>query len=107
MNDYLAETEFVRFLAENDGPVANVIPSVNGELVEQIEIDGKVIYAVLFAYAKGILIADNCYRYREGASLSEYFFNIGKALGKIHRLSKIYTPVNNRPDYFDKYNMGN
>ena len=105
VNDYLAETEFVRFLAENDGPVANVIPSVNGKLVEQIEIDGKVIYAGLFAYAKGILIADNGYRYREGASLSEYFFNTGKALGKIHRLSKTYTPVHNRPDYFDKYNM--
>ena len=105
VNDYLAETEFVRFLAENDGPVANVIPSVNGKLVEQIEIDGKVIYAGLFAYAKGILIADNGYRYREGASLSEYFFNTGKALGKIHRLSKTYAPVHNRPDYFDKYNM--
>ena len=52
-----------------------------------------------------MLIADNGYRYREGAPLSEYFYNTGKALGAIHRLSKAYTPVHPRPDYFDKYNM--
>ena len=104
-NDYLAETEFVRFLAENGAPVADVIPSVQGRPVERLEADGKAIYVSLFAYAKGMLIADNGYRYREGAPLSEYFFNAGKALGAIHRLSKAYPPVHRRPDYFDKYNM--
>ena len=103
--DYLAETEFIRFLAENGAPVADVIPSVQGRLVECVEADGKAVYVSLFAYAKGMLIADNGYRYREGAPLSEYFFNIGKALGAIHRLSKAYAPVHHRPDYFDKYNM--
>ena len=43
-NDYLAETEFVRFLAENGSPVADVIPSVLGRLVECIESDGKAVY---------------------------------------------------------------
>ncbi len=104
-NDYLAETEFVRFLAENGAPVAAVIPSVHGNLVEHMVIDGKGIYVSLFAYAKGMLIADNGYRYREGAPLSEYFYNTGKALGAIHRLSRAYVPVHSRPDYFDKYNM--
>lgn len=103
--DYLAETEFVRFLAENGGPVADVIPSVQGRLEECLEADGKLVYVSLFAYAKGMLLADNGYRYREGAPLSEYFYNTGKALGAIHRLSKIYKPVHPRPDYFDKYNM--
>ena len=42
--EYLAETEFVRFLAENGAPVADVIPSVHGRLVETIETDGKTIY---------------------------------------------------------------
>ena len=91
--DYLAETEFVRFLAERGAPVANVIPSVHGRPVECAEADGKVLYISLFAYAKGMLIADNGYRYREGAPLSEYFYNTGKALGAIHRLSKTYKPV--------------
>ena len=104
-NDYLAETEFVRFLAENGGPAADVIPSVQGRLVECLEADGKLVYVSLFAYAKGMLLADNGYRYREGAPLSEYFYNTGKALGAIHRLSKTYKPVHPRPDYFDKYNI--
>ena len=103
--DYLAETEFVRFLAENGAPVADVILSVQGRPVERIEAEGKSVYISLFAYAKGMLLADNGYRYREGAPLSEYFFNAGKALGAIHRLSKAYTPVHQRPDYFDKYDM--
>ena len=104
-NDYLAETEFVRFLAENGAPVADVIPSVRGRLAERLEADGKAVYASLFAYAKGMLISENGYRYREGAPLSEYFHNTGKALGAIHRLSRVYKPVHPRPDYFDKYNM--
>jgi len=104
-NDYLAETEFIRFLAENGAPVADVISSVKGKLVECVEADGKSVYISLFAYAKGMLLADNGYRYRESAPLSEYFYNTGKALGAIHRLSKKYTPVHPRPDYFDKYNM--
>ena len=103
--DYFAETEFVRFLAENGAPVADVIPSVQGKLVECMEADDKAVFASLFSYAKGMLIADNGYRYREDAPLSEYFYNTGKALGAIHRLSKIYESVYHRPDYFDKYNM--
>lgn len=103
--DYLAETEFVRFLAEHGAPVADVIPSVHGRLVECLEMEGETVYVSLFAYAKGMLLADNDYRYREGAPLSEYFYNTGKALGAIHRLSKAYTPVHPRQDYFDKYNM--
>ena len=42
--DYLGDLEFVRFMAENCAPVANVVPSVAGKLVECIEIEGKVIY---------------------------------------------------------------
>ena len=103
--DYLAETEYVHYLAENGAPVANVIPSVNGRLVESMEAEGKTVYVSLFAYAKGMLLVDNGYRYREGASLDEYFYNTGKALGAIHRLSKEYEPVHPRQDYFDKYNM--
>ncbi len=103
--DYLAETEFIRFLAMNGAPVADVIYSVNGKAAERISEDGQEGYACLFAYAKGMLLCDNGYRYREGAPLSEYFYNTGKALGAIHRLSKAYNPVHRRADFFDKYNM--
>ena len=103
--DYLAETEFIRYLAEHGAPVADVLPSANGKLVERYENHGQVSYSSLFVYAKGMLISDNGYRYRDGAPLSEYFYNTGKALGKIHRLSKTYQPLHRRESYFDKYNM--
>ena len=103
--DYLAETEFVHYLALNGAPVADVIPSVNGRMVECVEEEGKKIYISLFAYAKGMLMFDNGYRYRNGAPLEEYFYNTGKALGAIHRLSRQYQPVHRRLSFFDKYNM--
>ncbi len=129
-NEYLAETDFVHYLAENGAPVADVIPSASGKLVEVIDGAGTdsvvnwdagartdsvaagdgaavPVFISLFEYAKGMLLADNGYRYREGALLSEYFFNTGKTLGKIHALSKNFEPVTapRRPDYFDKYNI--
>ena len=84
--------------------MADVIPSVNGKLVECVEIEGEKSYISLFAYAKGMLISDNGYRYREGVPLTEYFYNAGKALGTIHRLSKIFSPTYRRISYFEKYN---
>ena len=103
--DYLAEAEFVHYLAMNGAPAADVIPSVNGRMVECVEEEGRKVYFSLFAYAKGMLMFDNGYRYRNGAPLEEYFYNTGKALGAIHRLSMQYTPVHRRPAFFDKYNM--
>lgn len=105
VEDYLAETEFVHYLALNGASVADVQSSVNGRFVEQIEVGGGKVYISLFDYAKGMLLADNEYRYRENAPLSEYFYNTGKVLGKIHRLSKLYSPEHKRSSYFEKYNM--
>ena len=109
--DYLAETEFVHYLAQNGAPVADVIPSVNGKLVEVVEASGGAacdggatpVFISLFEYAKGMLLCNNDYRYREGAPLEEYFFNTGKTLGKIHALAKCYVLATDyrRPDYFD------
>jgi len=118
--DYLAETEFVHYLAENGASVADVIPSVNGKFVEVVSADDASdareacdssiapVFISLFEYAKGMLLCDNGYRYRDGAPLEEYFYNTGKTLGKIHALSKRFTPANpncRRSSYFDKFNM--
>jgi Ser/Thr protein kinase RdoA (MazF antagonist) len=83
--------------------VTDVIPSVRGKLVERMEQDGATAFVSLFEYAKGMLLSDNGYRYREGAPLEEYFHNTGKALGAIHRLSKQYSPVHRRGAFSDKY----
>lgn len=103
--DYLAETEFIHYLAENGAPVADVIPSSNGRFVEGLKYNDTSVFLSLFEYAPGILISDNGYRYREGVPLEEYFYNTGKTLGIIHRLSKTYKPKHQRIHYADKYNM--
>lgn len=103
--DYQAELEFVHYLAENGASVADVIPSKNGKLVENIIHENKEIFVSCFEYAPGMLISDNGYNYVEGRPLAEYFYNTGKVLGKIHQLSKNYVPQNKRQDYFSKYNM--
>ena len=103
--DYLAEVEFVHFLAKGGASVSNVIPSVNGKFVERILLDNREIFISCFEYARGMLISDNGYQYIAGRPLSEYFYNTGKTLGKIHKLSKQYKAEHHRYDYFDKYNM--
>ena len=103
--EYLAEVEFIRYLAANGAPVADVLPSARGKLVEHVGQGETATYIALFTYAKGMLISDNGYRYRKGAPLEEYFYNTGKTLGTIHRLSKRFTQAHRRQDYFDKYNM--
>lgn len=103
--DYLAELEYVRYLYEHGAGVANVIVSKDGNLLEEVRYGNQTLYLCLFEKAKGMQLAENIYRYREGAPLTEYFFNCGKTLGKIHQLSKEYQPVHKRIHFFDKYNM--
>ena len=103
--DYLAEVEYVHFLAKGGASVADIIPSINGKMVEKIIFGNREVFISCFEYAKGMLISDNGYRYIEGKSLSEYFYNTGKVLGKIHKLSKRYKAEHHRQEYFDKYNM--
>lgn len=50
------------------------------------------------------MLVENNYRYREGAPITEYYYNCGKVLGKLHQLSKEYGPVHCRYSFFDKYN---
>ncbi len=103
--EYLAEVEYVHFLAKGGASVATVIPSINGKMVEKFIYGSREVFISCFEYAKGMLISDNGYRYIDGKPLSEYFYNTGKTLGKIHNLSKQYVSEHHRQDYFDKYNM--
>lgn len=103
--DYLAELEFVRYLHDNGASVVNVISSKDSKLVEAIDCDGCKLFLAVFEKAPGMQLAENGYRYREGAPLTEYFYNCGKTLGKIHQLSKEYQPVHCRYHFEDKFNM--
>lgn len=45
------------------------------------------------------MLVENNYQYREGVPITEYYYNCGKVLGKMHQLSKGYTPVHSRYDF--------
>lgn len=102
--DYLGEVEYVRYLFEHGGSVSNVISSRNGKLLEEITHHNHVFFLCLFEKAKGKMLVENHYRYREGAPITEYYYNCGKVLGKLHQISKGYTPVHRRYHFFDKFN---
>jgi Ser/Thr protein kinase RdoA (MazF antagonist) len=103
-DDFLGELEYIRYLHEHGGSVSNVIQSKNERLLEEIQHGDQVFFICLFEWATGEQLADNHYRYREGVPLTEYFYNCGKTLGKLHQLSKAYKPTHRRYDFFDKYN---
>ena len=102
--DLLGEVEYIRYLFENGASVSNVINSRKGHLLEEITYDNYTFFISLFEKAKGKMLVENHYQYREGVPLTEYFYNCGKVLGKMHQLSKEYTPVHRRYSFFDKYN---
>lgn len=102
--DFLSELEYIRYLYDHGGSVSNVFNSRNGRLLEEINHEGNSFFVCVFEKAKGKLLVENNYRYREGIPLTEYFYNCGKTLGKLHALSKEYIPVHRRYSFFDKYN---
>lgn len=102
--DFLSELEYIRYLYEHGGSVSNVIDSCNGRLLEEIIYTDHRFFICAFEKAKGEQLAENGYQYRKGVPLTEYFYNCGKTLGKLHELSKGYEPVHSRYSFFDKYN---
>lgn len=102
--DFLGEVEFVRYLFEHGGSVSNIISSRKGNLLEEITHNNHIFFVCLFEKAKGKMLVENNYRYREGVPITEYYYNCGKTLGRLHQISKGYTPVHRRFSFFDKYN---
>lgn len=102
--DFLGEVEYIRYLFEHGGSVSDVVGSQNGKLLEEITHNNHTFSVCLFEKAKGKMLVKNNYRYREGAPITEYYYNCGKVLGKLHQLSKEYTPVHRRYSFFNKYN---
>jgi Ser/Thr protein kinase RdoA (MazF antagonist) len=101
--DYIAELEYVRYLFEHGASVSNVVSSKKGYLLEEITYDEHTFFVCMFVKATGKLLVENHYKYREGVPLTEYYYNSGKVLGKMHQLSKGYTPVHRRHHLIDNY----
>lgn len=104
LEDFLGEVEYIRYLYQHGGSVSNVISSRDGSLLEEIVYDNHSFFICVFEKARGRLLVENNYRYREDVPIAEYFYNCGKVLGKMHHLSKSYIPVHQRYSFFDKYN---
>lgn len=102
--DFLGEVEYIRYLFEHGGSVSDVVSSSKGNLLEEIAHHNHNFFVCVFEKARGKLLVENHYRYREGVPITEYYYNCGKVLGKMHQLSKGYTPVHRRYRFFDKYN---
>ncbi|KGE17284.1 aminoglycoside phosphotransferase [Paenibacillus wynnii] len=102
--DFLGEVEYIRYLFEHGGSVSNVISSRKGNLLEEINYNNNTLFICLFEKAKGKMLVESNYRYREGVPITEYYYNCGKVLGKMHQISKGYMPVRRRYSFFDKYN---
>lgn len=102
--DFLGELEYVRYLFEHGGSVSDVVNSLKGNLLEEITHNNHTFFICLFKKATGKMLVENNYRYREGAPITEYYYDCGKVLGKLHQISKGYTPVHRRYSFFDKYN---
>ncbi|WP_461612172.1 phosphotransferase enzyme family protein [Clostridium sp. Marseille-QA1073] len=102
--DFLGEVEYIKYLFDHGGSVSDVVNSRNGKLLEEIAHNNHTFSICLFEKAKGKMFVENNYRYREGAPITEYYYNCGKVLGKLHQLSKEYTPAHRRYSFFNKYN---
>ncbi|WP_082651285.1 phosphotransferase enzyme family protein [Paenibacillus etheri] len=102
--DFLGEVEYIRYLFEHGGTVADVVSSKKGNLLEEITHNNRTFFVCLFEKAKGKMLVENHYRYRDGAPITEYYYNCGKVLGKLHQISKGYTPTHRRYSFFDKFN---
>ena len=102
--DFQSEVAYIRYLFEHGGSVSDVVNSRNGELLEEITYNNHTFFICLFEKAKGKKLVENNYRYRDGVPITEYYYNCGKVLGKLHQISKGYTPVHSRYSFFDKYN---
>lgn len=103
-DDLLGEVEYIRYLYENGASVSDVASSRKGNLLEGIINHGHRFFICVFEKARGKMLGENNYQYREGVPITEYYYNCGKVLGKMHQLSKGYTPVHRRYSFSDKYN---
>jgi Ser/Thr protein kinase RdoA (MazF antagonist) len=95
----LGMLELVRFLADNDVPVAAPIPSRNGQLLERLEQGGQAYTITAFEGVDGTLAE----RIPPEEWTDELFRSIGQATGKMHAASKRYHPSRlalTRPHWF-------
>lgn len=93
-NITLAEIEFISYLADSGMTVSKALLSNQGEYAEVIEEADNCFIATAFEFAPG--------RRAEICIESDIFYErIGRFTGKMHKLSKQFSPVQKRYDWND------
>lgn len=91
----LAELEFLSYLRDNNYPAVDTILSKTGNELEVVDTPWGRFYAVAFKEASGKQIA-------EIPLTKDLIFGLGKSLGKLHKLSSEFIPVNNKRNDWEK-----
>lgn len=85
----LAELEFLSYLRDNEYPAVDTILSKAGNELEVVDTPWGTFYAVAFKKAAGTQIGEMPFT-------KELIFGLGKALGKLHKLSSEFIPENDK-----------
>jgi Ser/Thr protein kinase RdoA (MazF antagonist) len=94
----LAEIEFISYLADSGMTVSKALLSNQGEYVEVIEQAENCFIATAFEFAPG--------RRAEICVESDIFYErIGRFTGKMHKLSKKFSPIQKRYDWNDNASL--
>lgn len=95
-----AELDFIAYLAENNISVAAPLRTVGGELAVSARSIGEDYNITVFEFANGLRWDIN----DPNIWNDKLFFNWGKLMGDMHRLSKDYNPSSkyNVPDMLDR-----
>lgn len=95
-NQVLAEIEFIDYLAQNQASVSTVVHSVNESIVENITIDSNNYFTVsVFEKAPGIYVPNE-------VMTPDFWTMFGTKVGRLHRLSKVFSPKHKRPHWYQE-----
>lgn len=99
VNQVEAEIEWIEYLHQNNASVSRVVLSIHGNHIEQVHShNGSYFIVSAFEKAKG-----NFVRYDKIDS--DFNYKFGKAVGKLHKLSKQYKPNHKRIEWFEDDNI--
>ena len=93
------ELDWINYLSENGAPVCKPFPSTKGNFVEKIEHkDSSHFLAAIFRKAEGSFLDKNRHLLTDSLIM-----NWGRLVGKLHKLTKDYTPAKgtSRPIWSD------
>ena len=87
-----SEFDFINYLKMSQISVAYPIKTKTNSNMVSDNTESLDIICTLFYRAPGKHMPKNKHQYQRGITANEYFFNMGKTMGALHRLATHYTP---------------